>query len=156
LTKDFTRFLHKAQRSLTYETLHLSSPECGVLAHILVEFAEDLYQDLGIWRSLEHYNLDFFGTRLPCVLQPDEPMDADPVNPARIQFLHWTLYSELQPELILSWYERHAGYFRVVSVHEQLMDVQNIVNEHPIRSESARTLVRSRRIGCDDGIGVYR
>jgi hypothetical protein len=53
ITKDLTSFLHKAQRSLTYDTLHLSNSERGVLAHILVEFAEDLYQDIGIWRSLE-------------------------------------------------------------------------------------------------------
>jgi hypothetical protein len=65
LTKDLTSFLHKAQRSLTYDTLHLPSRQRGTLAHILVEFAEDLYQDIGIWRSLEQYNLDFFGTPLP-------------------------------------------------------------------------------------------
>ncbi len=99
--KDLTSFLHKAQRSLTYDTLHLSSRQRGILAHILVEFAEDLYQNIGIWRSLEHYNLDFFGTRLPCVLQPDETMDALPVNPERVQFLLWTLYAELKPDLIL-------------------------------------------------------
>jgi hypothetical protein len=80
LTKDLTSFLHKAQQSLTYDTLHLSNRERGVLAYILVKFAEDLYQDIGIWHSLEQYNLDFFGTRLPCVLQPDETMDAEPVN----------------------------------------------------------------------------
>ncbi len=251
LTRDLTSFLHKAQRSLTYDTLHLSSRARVILAHILVEFAEDLSQDIGIWRSLEQYNLDFFGTRLPCVLQPDEAMDSEPVNPDRVQFLLWTLYSELEPELILSpthqdlerlavwvadflserfarmqfqsgvktflttpnqygwevkqklvwlgqhsylfhlscenfvqahggksdipalddfmchattcwsglgvidilaallditeeqrttlrsWYERHTAYFRVLSVHEPLMDVQNLLNEQPytIRAE---------------------
>lgn len=102
LTRDLTSFLHKAQRLLTYDTLHLSGRQRETLAHILVEFAEDLSQDIGIWRSLEHYNRDFFGTPLPCVLQPGEEMDADPVNPDRIQFLLWTLYSELVPELILA------------------------------------------------------
>ena len=245
ITKDLTSFLHKAQRSLTYDTLHLSNSERGVLAHILVEFAEDLYQDIGIWRSLEQYNLDFFGTRLPCVLQPDETMATEPVNPERVQFFLWTLYSDLAPDLILapnhqdlerlagwiaeflsarfarlqfqsgvqtflttphqygwevkrklvwlgqhsylfrlncanyvrehggtydiptlddflcqentrwsglgvidilaatlditasqrhdlrSWYERHAGYFRVVSIHEPLMEVVNMLNEQP-------------------------
>ena len=102
LTKDLTSFLHKAQRSLTYDMLDLSSRQRGFLANILVEFAEDLYQDIGIWRSLEQYNLDFFGTPLPCVLQPDETMDSDPVNPDRIQFCLWALYSELKPELTLA------------------------------------------------------
>src|SRR5262249_21307119 len=102
LTRDLTSFLHKAQRSLTYDTLHLSGRQRETLAHILVEFAEDLSQDIGIWRSLEAYNRDFFGTPLPCVLQPDETMDTDPINPARVQFLLWTLYAELEPELILA------------------------------------------------------
>ena len=102
ITKDLTSFLTKVQRSLAHDTLHLSSRKRGILAHILVEFAEDLYQDIGIWKSLEEYNLDFFGTRLPCVLQPDETMASDPVNPDRVQFLLWTLYRELEPDHILS------------------------------------------------------
>jgi hypothetical protein len=97
-----TRFLTKAQRSLTYDTLHLSSRQRETLASLLVEFAEDLSHDIGIWRSLEVYNRDFFGTPLPCVLQPDEAMDPDPVNPDRLQFLLWTLYAELEPGLILA------------------------------------------------------
>src|ERR1700739_1224200 len=95
LAEDLTRFLTKAQRSLTYETLHLSGRQRETLASILVECAEDLYQDIGIWRSLEHYNRDFFGTLLPCVLHPDEAMDTTPINPSRVQFLLWTLYSVL-------------------------------------------------------------
>ena len=102
IATDLTSFLTKAQRSLTYETLHLSGRQRETLAHILVEFAEDLYQDIGIWRSLEAYNCDFFETPLPCVLQPGEEMDADPVNPERMQFLLWTLYSALEPDLILA------------------------------------------------------
>jgi hypothetical protein len=102
MTKDLTSFLHKAQRSLTHDTLHLPNRQRGFLAHILVEFAEDVYQDIGIWRSLEQYNLDFFGTPLPCVLQPDETMDPELVNLDRVQFLLWNLYGELEPDLILA------------------------------------------------------
>ncbi|HEY5867815.1 MAG TPA: DUF3843 family protein, partial [Candidatus Tectomicrobia bacterium] len=102
IAEELTRFLTKAQRSLTYETLHLSRRQRETLAYILVEFAEDLSYDIGIWRSLEAYNRDFFGTPLPCVLPPDETLDAEPINPARVQFLLWTLYSTLVPELILA------------------------------------------------------
>jgi hypothetical protein len=102
IAEDLTRFLTKAQRSLTYDTLHLPSRTRETLAHLLVEFAEDLSQDIGIWRSLEAYNRDFFGTPLPCVLQPDDEMDAEPINPSRVQFLLWTLYAALEPALILA------------------------------------------------------
>jgi hypothetical protein len=40
IATDLTSFLTKAQRSLTYETLHLSGRQRETLAHILVEFAE--------------------------------------------------------------------------------------------------------------------
>ena len=102
IAQELARFLTKAQRSLTFDTLHLSNRTRETLAHILVEFAEDLHQDIGIWSSLEHYNLEFFGTKLPCILQPDAAMDAAPINPDRVQFLLWTLYSQLAPDLILA------------------------------------------------------
>ncbi len=102
IAQDLTRFLAQAQRSLRFETLRLSRPQRETLAAILVEFAEDLHQDIGIWRALEYYNLANFGTPLPCILQPDEAMDRAPINPARVQFLLWTLYSELRPELLLA------------------------------------------------------
>jgi hypothetical protein len=102
IAEDLTRFLTKAQRSLTYETLHLSGRQRETLASLLVEFAEDLSQDIGLWSSLEAYNRDFFGTPLPCILQPDEAIDAEPIHPSRVQFLLWTLYSALEPDLILA------------------------------------------------------
>jgi hypothetical protein len=61
IAEELTRFLTKAQRSLTYDTLHLPSRKRETLASLLVECAEDLSHDIGIWRSLEHYNSDFFG-----------------------------------------------------------------------------------------------
>ncbi len=102
LAEDLTRFLTKAQRSLTSETLHLSGRQRETLASLLVECAEDLSHDIGIWRGLEAYHRDFFGTPLPCVLPPEETMDAAPINPERMQFLLWTLYAELEPGLILA------------------------------------------------------
>src|SRR5262249_9796982 len=102
IAEELTRFLTKAQRSLTYDTLHLSGRQRETLAHIMVEFAEDLSHNSGLWRSLEQSHLDFFGTPIPCVRQPGEAMGAEPVNPERIQFLLWTLYAELEPGLILA------------------------------------------------------
>ena len=73
-----------------------------------------LYQDIGIWKSLEQYHLDFFGTPLPCILQPGDEMGVDPVNPARVQFLLWTLYSELEPDLVLA--PNHQDLERLASM----------------------------------------
>jgi hypothetical protein len=72
------------------------------LATVLVEFAEDINNDIGIWNSLERYNVEFFGTPLPFILRPNEDMGQDGVNQYRSQHLLWVLYSELNPQLILS------------------------------------------------------
>ena len=102
LTAELTRLLTQAQRSLTSDTLQLASRPREALAQILVEFAEDLYHDIGIWRGLERYNLDFFGTPLPCMAPSAETRDAESVTPERVQYLLWTLYSELKPTLTLA------------------------------------------------------
>jgi uncharacterized protein DUF3843 len=127
IATDLTSFLLKAQRSLTFETLHLPTHHREAVAHILVEFAEDLHQDIGIWRSLEQYNRDFFGTTLPCILPADGQFDAEPVTPARVQYLLWTLYSEIEPELILA--PQHQDLVRLASViaaflHERFTHLQ--------------------------------
>ena len=114
LTAELTRVLTQAQRSLTSDTLQLASRPCEALAQILVEFAEDLYHDIGIWRGLERYNLDFFGTSLPCMAPSAETRDAESVTPERVQYLLWTLYSELKPTLTLA--PQHQDLARVAAL----------------------------------------
>ncbi len=114
MVTELTSFLLKAQRSLTFATLHLSKQQREALAHILVEFAEDLYHDIGIWRSLEQYNLEFFGTKLPCIHPADGALDAQPVTPARVQYLLWTLYGEFDPEFILA--PQHQDLLRLAAM----------------------------------------
>jgi len=121
IATELTSFLLKAQRSLTFETLYLSKQKREALAHILVEFAEDLCYDIGIWRSLEQHSLEFFGTKLPCIHPADGSLDAQPVTPAWVQYLLWTLYSELEPELILA--PQHQDLLRLsVSIAAFLCD----------------------------------
>jgi Protein of unknown function (DUF3843) len=127
MTTELTNVLLKAQRSLTFETLQLSKHHREAVALILVELAEDLYHDIGIWRSLEQYNREFFGTPLPCVLSAEEPHEAHPVTPARVQYFLWTLYRELEPELLLA--PQHQDLVQLSSViatflHERFAHVQ--------------------------------
>lgn len=98
--------LTKARGSLISPFLSLPGSMIGELANVLVEFAEDIHNDIGIWKSLEHYNFEFFGTRLPLVLRPDEEVKESrearekELNKYRIRHLLWVLYSELVPGLI--------------------------------------------------------
>jgi hypothetical protein len=87
---------------MKYDTLRLSSAMLEELATVLVEFAEDVHNDIGIWRSLEEYNLDFFGTSLPLIPEVNEGIRQKGISQYRVRHLLWVLYSELIPELILS------------------------------------------------------
>ena len=100
--QNLKRVLIKAQDSLVYKTLHLSKRNLGELASVLVEFAEDIYNNIGIWKALEQYNLEFFGMRLPFIPQLNENIEQKELNKYRICHLLWVLYSELKPQLILS------------------------------------------------------
>jgi hypothetical protein len=101
LAEGLKQVLIRAQESLAHNTLYLPSRKLEELATVLVEFAEDIHNDIGIWNSLERYNIEFFGTPLPFV-EAKEDVGQEPVNEQRVQHLLWVLYSELNPQLILS------------------------------------------------------
>lgn len=102
LAKDLKGLLIKTEGSLSSKMLCLPNENLEELAGVLVEFAEDVHNSIGIWDSLERYNHEFFGTPLPLVLEPGDDMGQTALNGHRIRHLLWVLYSELNPELIVS------------------------------------------------------
>jgi hypothetical protein len=102
LANELERVLAETQQSLRFDTLRLPNSKLDELAAVLVEFAEDIHNDIGIWKSLERYNTEFFGTPLPFVIAPKGDTGQEALNECRIQHLLWVLYSELNPQLILS------------------------------------------------------
>jgi hypothetical protein len=72
------------------------------LAGVLVEFWEDIHNDIGLWKALEQYQIEFFNTPLPLFLRPNEEVDPQNLNEYRIRYLLWGLYPELEPDLILA------------------------------------------------------
>jgi hypothetical protein len=65
---------------------------------VLVEFGEDVHADCGLWRSLENYNREFFGTPLPLAATDPLASPPAPFDPRRLQHLLWTLWMETDPE----------------------------------------------------------
>ena len=114
------RVLIKAQDSLIYKTFHLSKRNLGELASVLVEFAEDIHNDIGIWKALEQYNLKFFGLRLPFIPQFNENIEQKKLNKYRICHLLWVLYSELKPQLILS--PTHKDLFQLATLISDFLE----------------------------------
>jgi Protein of unknown function (DUF3843) len=102
--------LIQAQKGFSHESLILDSPQLRAVAAMLVEFAEDLHCDVGMWRSVERANLEFFGTPLPFVLEPTAALAPDQISPERLQHFLWVLYPQVirnvnlrpdHPDLIL-------------------------------------------------------
>ena len=94
--------IRKSQKDINYDTFRIPGNRISSLAQTLVEFAEDVLNDIGIWKSLEEYNFEFFGTRLPLILEPGESPDPNPINKQRVQYLLYAQYSLLKPHLIFS------------------------------------------------------
>ena len=69
---------------------------------VLVDFAEDLHNDIGIWEAYERYNTEFFGTALPLTLGGSGGGSAKGFYPDRVLHLLWVLYPAFIDELILA------------------------------------------------------
>jgi len=145
LAEDLERILIKMQESLMYDTLCLSDSKLEELAGVLVEFAEDIHNNIGIWDSLEGYNIEFFGTPLPFVLQPNEDMGLEEINEYRIQHLLWVLYSELNPQLILS--PTHRDLKQLAAVVADFLKAR--FAKIPRGSSAKRFLTQPNRFGWD-------
>src|SRR5215208_2618551 len=94
-----TRRLARTQKDLTHDTLKLARPHLKTLAAILVEFAEDLHCEIGIWRSLEQYHREFFGTPLPLIPEVEADRPPEDISPLRVRHLLWVLYPQMSPDL---------------------------------------------------------
>ncbi len=106
------RSLAAAQKDFAHDTLKLPRPALKALAGVLVEFAEDLHAGIGIWRSLERSNEEFFGTPLPFLLEPGADLPPEAISPARVQHLLWVLYPQITADpLILA--PEHADLTRL-------------------------------------------
>jgi hypothetical protein len=108
------RALAKAQEDLTYDTLRLSRPALKTLSAMLVEFAEDLHCEIGIWRSLEQFNRESFGTPLPFVLETGAPLPPGAISPARLRHFLWIMYPQFLTGLLLR--PDHSDLVRLADV----------------------------------------
>lgn len=101
LAPELRRVLWKAQSNFALATCRLPDSAWSDVAVLLVEWAEDIHNDLGLWRAVEEHQCRCFGTPLPFV-------DATPVgelqgfDPRRIQYLLWNLWPCFNPDLVLS------------------------------------------------------
>ena len=60
ISYELSGFLTEIQKSFHLKTLVLPENELDELALTIIEFAEDLINKIGIWDSLEKYNIKYF------------------------------------------------------------------------------------------------
>ncbi len=102
ITQDLRRKLAQVQRDFAYDSLRLDEDGLGELAGVLVDFAEDLHNDIGIWAAYEQYNVDFFGSPLPLTSPNGGDARVTGIHPDRLRHLLWILYPPFIDGLALS------------------------------------------------------
>lgn len=108
------RVFIKELDSSPYRTLRLTKKNLGELAGVLVEFAEDIHNDIGIWKALEQYNQEVFSARLPFIHQSEENREQMPFDKYSIWHLLWVVCSELKPQLIF--WPIHKDLLRIATI----------------------------------------
>jgi len=111
-----------AQRGFSHDTLKLDRPSLKALAALLVEFAEDLHCDVGIWRGLERHNTEFFGTHLPFQSEQRTLFPREAISPTRLQHLLWILYPQFISDLLLR--PHHTDLVRVAQAAAEVLREQ--------------------------------
>lgn len=114
--------LTQAQKGFAYDTLRLDRLDLKTVVTMLVELAEDLYCEIGIWRSLERFNTEFFGTNLPFLLEPGVAFPQDAITRTRVQHFLWVLYPQLIPDLLLR--PDHGDLVRLAKVAAEVLQGQ--------------------------------
>jgi len=102
ILQNLRRMLVRVQRDYAHDSLRLDDDGLGELAGELVDFAEDLHDDTGIWAAYERYNLDFFGTALPLTSTTKGDAAVTGIHSDRLRHLLWVLYPALIDGLALS------------------------------------------------------
>lgn len=111
LARRLRQVLSETQRGFTYDTLRLDQEGLVQLAGVLVEFAEDLHNDIGIWQAYERYNEELFGTPLPMTRLGSAVNAENEFHCDRFRHFLWVLYPALIDGLVFS--PTHQDLLRV-------------------------------------------
>jgi hypothetical protein len=102
IAQELGRVLRKTQSRFAFPSCRLPEAAWGEVAVLLTEWAEDIHNDIGLWRTVEAHQRQCFGTPLPLLEGPAQENDLRSFDPRRLQFLLWTLWPCLKPEVMIS------------------------------------------------------
>jgi len=102
IAQELRRVLWKTQKSFAFSSCRLPDAAWPEVSALLVEWAEDVHNDIGLWRTVETHQRQCFGTPLPLVVNAPQEAELCGFDPRRIQFLLWILWPCFNPERVLS------------------------------------------------------
>jgi hypothetical protein len=101
LISELSKVISHLEKQYYYDTLKFDKNQNFIMANLLIELAEDLHNDTGLWKSIEHYNKTLFNTPLPLFV--DEGIEiTECFDKNRIKFFIYNIFPEFDDEVILS------------------------------------------------------
>ncbi len=101
LIKGLSKVISQVEKVYFFDTLKLDKSQNFIMSNLLIEFAEDLHNDIGLWKSIEDYNNSMFNTPLPLFVNENCKIE-DTFDIHRIKYFIYTIFHEFDDELIIS------------------------------------------------------
>lgn len=101
LINEMEKLIAETQSRYLFDTIKLDTEKRQVLSSLIIEFAEDLHNNIGLWASVEYYNKQLFNTPLPLFLNSDNETE-QVFQVGRIQYFLHTLFCEFDPDLVIA------------------------------------------------------
>ena len=102
IAQELRRVLLKTQNTFFFPSCRLPDASWSDVADLLVEWAEDVHNDIGLWRTVETHQRQCFGTPLPLIVNESPEVEPRGFDPRRIRFFLWSLWPCFKPEQVLS------------------------------------------------------
>lgn len=145
IAQDLRRVLWKTQSTFSFPACRLPDAAWSDIAVLLVEWAEDIHNNLGLWRTVEAHQRLCFGTPLPMVVEQSPETRVEAFDPRRIQFFLWSLWPCLNPDVTIS--PLHEDLRRLAEAASQLLTER--FARLPKDSGLKRFLATPNEYGCD-------
>ena len=102
IAQELRRVLLKTQNTFGFASCRLPDVAWSDVAALLVEWTEDVHNDIGLWRAVETHQRRCFGTPLPLIVNESPEVEPHGFDPLRIRFFLWSLWPCFKPEQVLS------------------------------------------------------
>ena len=119
IAQELRRLLWKTQKNFAFPSCRLPDDAWTDVSALLVEWAEDVHNDIGLWRTVETHQRQCFGTPLPLIVNAPPEVELRGFDPRRIQFFLWNLWPCFNPERVIS--PAHEDLKRLAEVASRLL-----------------------------------